>query len=64
MQNYSFTDPKVTQYTDSFTNETFTDLSLGDDVFNSSSIGYYEMVTYSETINGYDVRHELNVHEI
>ncbi|GAN11309.1 hypothetical protein MAM1_0536c10868 [Mucor ambiguus] len=50
----TFSNRNIARYTDSYTNETFTNFFLTENGFNNSAIGYYEAVTYSETINGFD----------
>ncbi|KAK4514234.1 Phosphatidylinositol-4-phosphate 5-kinase [Mucor velutinosus] len=50
----TFSNQNIIRYTDSYTNETFVNFFLTDSNFNDSAIGYYEAVTYSETIIGYD----------
>ncbi|CAO0800089.1 unnamed protein product [Mucor circinelloides] len=50
----TFSNQNVASYTDPYTNETFTNYFLTENGFNNSAIGYYEIVTYSETISGFD----------
>lgn len=55
---YSFANTNITQYTDPYTNETFTGFFLDDDYYNYTTIGYYQMATYTESIIGANVRYQ------